>query len=678
MRFKKYLAVSVFLFVAVSFSQGIFVRPSCAEPKKPVVVPGKTFLPLRILARPFSNIYKEADEKSSIVEENVPIFQPYFVYTRPNVTVAGTATEGWYEVGEDNKGNIKGWMKAEDVMEWKQTMCLAYEHPAGRKPVLMFEKLDALRDLVKMTSNERAKKTEAYYQQIESKNIPADFPIVSAEPKDAIDMKDQFYLLPILEHSVIEIEGREGRLLKMAAATKAERGGGTLKNPEAATGSGTASANPEANILKKLALDLVYVVDTTASMQPYIDATLKAVKDISLKLNQNAEAGFSVRFGIWGYRDSMEIPGIEYTVKNYTPELQNAKDFEATLSGVKAASVGSMDYPEDVFSGVDKAMRETKWSENSLHIMILLGDAPNHELGHKWNASGQSAETLRTFASDNKYYLFALHIKDPQTAEFHEPAADQFKALSKNRGVDESSYWAVKSDQMNEFESASKTIADGLVNLITEAKKGTLKLDDVQKAAASSDPKTEDVKAKVSKMGYAALVDWIGRETDTKAPRDIIAWVTDKDLIDPVVPSLDVRVLINKKQIDSLKTVLQEIMTAGRRGIIAGEKFFDALQAVPSVASRAGDQIRNAKSLAETGLVPEFMQDLPYQSKIMSMSNDLWDSWSLDQQEEFLNEVDAKIQLYVVIHDEPKGWIALNKGDDPDEHVYPLSLTALP
>lgn len=231
---------------------------------------------------------------------------------------------------------------------------------------------------------------------------------------------------------------------------------------------------------------------------------------------------------------------------------------------------------------------------------------------------------------------------------------------------------------MDEFESTSKTIADGLVSLITDAKKGTLTMADVQKAAASSDPKNEDVKAKVSKLGYAALVDWIGKETDTKAPRDIIAWVTDKDLIDPVVPSLDVRVLINKKQIDSLKTVLQEIMTAGRRGIIAGEKFFDALQAVPSVASRSGDQIRNAKSLAETGLVPEFMQDLPYQSKIMSMSNDLWDSWSLDQQEEFLNEVDAKIQLYVVIHDEPKGWIALNKGDDPDEHVYPLSLTALP
>jgi len=54
-------------------------------------------LPLRVLARPFSNIYKQPDEKSGIVRENVPVFQSYFVYTRPKVTVAGTKSEGWYE-----------------------------------------------------------------------------------------------------------------------------------------------------------------------------------------------------------------------------------------------------------------------------------------------------------------------------------------------------------------------------------------------------------------------------------------------------------------------------------------------------------------------------------------------------------------------------------------------------
>lgn len=80
-----------------------------AQDRKPVVVPGKTFLPLRVLARPFSNIYQEVSESSTIVEENVPVFQSFFVYTRPeDVSVTSTKVEGWYEVGSDNRGTALG------------------------------------------------------------------------------------------------------------------------------------------------------------------------------------------------------------------------------------------------------------------------------------------------------------------------------------------------------------------------------------------------------------------------------------------------------------------------------------------------------------------------------------------------------------------------------------------
>jgi len=684
MCFKKCFKIFIGLVLIVGLCNGVW-----AEKRKPVVLAGKSFLSLRVLARPFSNIYKAADDQSAIVKENVPVFQSYYVYTRPDVNVTATWSGGWYEVGSDNRGTMLGWMKADDVMEWKQTMCLAYEHPGGRKPVLMFKYLFALRELVKAPAEERKQRAEKYYQDIESKTIAKDFPIVSVEPKGAIDITEQFYLLPILEHSEIEIEGREGRLLKLAAATKAERGGGTLEEPdvpaagsetnlEAATGDQKDAGNLEGAALKNLQMDIVYVIDMTASMGPYINATKEAIADMSRSITQDPETAKSVRFGLWGFRDSVSIPGIEFNTKNFTPQLQNKDAFELTLAGVKAAKVDSKDYAEDVYAGVDKAMRETQWTENALHIIVLLGDAPAHEVGHQWNESGQSAETLRTFADDQKLSLFAVHIKNSRAPKHWEQTETQFRTLSQNRGLETSSYWAVPSKDMNEFRTVSKEIAQGLVGLVKAAKQGTLSGTTVQTAVSSPPAAKEDIKSKIKKMGYAALVDWLGREKGEKAPRDIIAWVTDKDLLDPAIQSLDVRVLINKKQIDSLRKVLQEIMTAGRRGIIGGEKFFDSLQAVPSAASRAGDQIKNAKSLADTDLVPEFMADLPYKSQIMSMSNELWSSWSLDQQEEFLNQVDAKVKLYIAIHDEPKGWITLHKGDDPDDHVYPLSLTALP
>ena len=286
MYFRKRLAIVI---AAVMIS-GLFQFDAMAQSaRKPVNVPGKTFLPLRVLARPFVNIYQEADAGSKIVEENVPVFQSYFVYTRPNVSTTGTKAEGWYEVGSDNRGTVFGWMKAEDVLEWKQTMCLAYEHPTGRKPVLMFDQLAPLRELITKSSEERVKQTEAYYQQMNKRPLPKDFPVIAMEPEDAIDITKQFYLLPILEYAPIEIEGREGRLLKLASAPKSGIGGGTVKDSATDSMSKESdSTNPEAEVFKKLRIDIVYAVDMTGSMSEYIQLTLETIKDMARLITQDA------------------------------------------------------------------------------------------------------------------------------------------------------------------------------------------------------------------------------------------------------------------------------------------------------------------------------------------------------------------------------------------------------
>lgn len=677
---RRYIVPCIVLIMVI----GIYHNVLAQDPKQPVVVPGKTFLPLRVLARPFSNIYQEPDESSPIVEENVPAFQTFFVYTRPDVSVTSTATEGWYEIGSDVRGTILGWMKAADLMEWKQTMCLAYTHPGGRQPVLLFEELDSLRELLKAPTDNRIQNSEKYYQQINSGDIPADFPIVSREPDDYIDIVEQFYLLPILEHAPFEIGGVEGRLLKIAAATKSERGKEDIaSSPESSTGNaGNPSTNPETGMVRdRLAMDIVYVVDMTASMQPYINLTVEAIRDMARWVTKDSDLTQSIRFGLWGYRDSLMLPGIEFTTKNFTPGLQDVSTFERTLNAVNVANVGSEDYPEDMFSGMDKAMRETQWTEGAMHVIVLIGDAPAHEPGHDWNQSGQSANTLRDFANPpDSYYVLALHIKDSQAQEFWDLTETQFRTLSQNPGVETSSYWNVAAEDRRGFATVSKAIAEGLAHFVKSAKAGAIVVSPSSQPPSSSGAPTSDetIEDKVMQLGYAALVEWIGREKGAKAPRDVTAWITDKDLLDPDIQALDVRILLSKNELDSLKTVLQEIMTAGRRGIIGGEDFFTALQSVPSVASRAGDQIKSAQNIAESGLMPEFMMDLPYQSRIMNMSNELWSSWGVDQQEEFLNEVDAKIKLYAAIHSTPNGWISLNEGDDPSEYVHPVSLESLP
>ena len=707
--------------------------------RKPVTISGKSFLPLKVLARPFSNIYKEADEKSAVVEENVPVFQTYFVYSKPKESVTSTETKGWYEVGSDKRGTVLGWMKADDVMEWKQAMCLAYEHPTGRKPVLMFENIEPLRELVKLPAEERVKKAEEYYQQIASKDFPKDFPIVSMEPEGAIDITKQFYLLPILESAGVEIEGREGRLLKLAAATKSGRGkktlGATSKTTEekkqgevklsssvspdptnqavdsaaeattegnkivaqndTVKGNSTALADTSPSsdakiventleggldldqaLIDKLNMDIVFVVDMTSSMQPYIDATREAIKGISQQISGDPAIADKVRFGLWGYRDATEIPGMDFDAKNFTEQLQDVSSFTQIMENVKVTPKGSAGYDEDVFSGVDQAMRNTAWRENALKILVLVGDAPSHEPGHKWNLSGQSAETLRIFADDNNISLAALHIINPKANQYNELAEQQFRTLSHNPGTEDSVYIVIPSTDLAQMTSEANALAGDFIALMKEASQGHVAKEVIpQPSKQGAIPKTQQ---KSRKLGVAALVTWIGSQKGIEAPSDTTAWVTDKDLIDPSVSSLDVRVLLNKNNLNSLKKTLGEILTAGSRGQISGEDFFDALVAVATIGERDPEQIRNAKNLAATGLLPEFMVGLPYKSQIMEMNNELWSSMSIDQQQEFLNGLDAKLQLYTTIHDTPDGWVALTAGADEDEKVYPLSLEALP
>ena len=670
------LAMASMLVMLVGLPHALAVE----DRRVPVKIEGKSVLPLKVLARPFSNIYKEPDVSKGTVEENVPTFQPYFVYTRPEVSVTTTEVIGWYEVGSDNRGTVLGWMRAEDVLEWKQTLSLAYTHPQGRHPVLMFEKLDVLQDLVKSGSDVRTQRAEDLYAALLEGQISPEFPVVSVEPQKAVDISKQFYLLPVLEFGPVEVDRRPARILKLAAATAAgpdAREKSTIKdNPEYLKEATQAATEVQSEKLKTLGLDLVFVMDLTSSMQPYIDATLEVIKKMAQYITKDADMRTSVSFGLWGYRDSPDVPGLEFLTKNFTPELQPIDQFEKTLSSVKAARVGSDDYPEDVFSGVDKAMRDTRWRDNALRFIVLMGDAPSHELGHRWNYSGQTEKTLRSYADDQKIYLLAFHIKDPRAVQFHELAETQFRHLARNKGVDSgSSYYSSDARDLEGFTRATNAIAEEFVGIVAAAKQGQVAATASKPPANPSSP-SPDARAIAANMGHAALVEWIGKETEAKAPRDVTAWAVDKDLIDPSIQALDVRLLINKRQLDSLKTVLGQVINAGRRGQIGGESFFTALQATVAMAARNPEQIKNAASMKD--LIPEFLDGLPYQSKLMAMSNDLWASWSTDEQDEFIRELDAKIQYYAAIHDTPGGWIQLNKGDDPDEAVYPIDINMLP
>ncbi|MDL2207238.1 hypothetical protein LJB82_00775 [Desulfovibrio sp. OttesenSCG-928-M16] len=675
----------------------LFALPAVAEERHPIPVNESSALPLRVLTRPLSSLYKDASE-STVLQSNLPTFQSYFVYTRPMGEELDSGS-GWYEVGTDEKGTIAGWIKAGDLFEWKQTMCLAYTHPEGRQPVLMFEDEEPLAALAGLEDDKRRGEVAGYYAEIDkaaaaASLLPKDFPVVSVEPKMAVDLAKQFYLLPILEHKSLNIEGREGRLLRIAAVSGSGEGARESSDLRSNSGAVQAAATESASAagkLEDLKFDVVFVMDTTRSMQPYIAKVTEVVRTISKNIAANPALNEKIAFGVWAYRDSMSIPDIGYLVNNFTPQLKPVEDFLPVLEQVKETATDSVDMPEDMFAGLEAAITQTAWrGDEAMRIIVLVGDAPSHELGHKWNSSGQDENTLRILATQNRINLLSLHVMNPNAAKRHHKTAErQFKALAVNPGSDMPFYWGVNSNDIQGFAAISEDITATVADF---AQAGQTVFADAPpmagtdpaltgatgQAQGASGSASGPTRADIQNMLKAAAVTWLGSQTNAQAPRDVEAWVADKDLADPSRQSLEVRLLINKRQLDSLATLLDEVLQAGRYNQISGEDFFSSLQAASAVASRNPDMLSSAPNLAKSGLIPDFLSNLPYTSQLMDMNNDLWASWGPDEQDSFLNQIEAKVKAYASMHDNPEIWVALNMGDDAAEYVAPVPLELLP
>lgn len=664
--------------------------PSLAAERTPVTIGESSSLSLRVLTRPMASLYADATGKT-VLKSNLPAFQSYFVYDRPTGEALDSGT-GWYEVGTDEKGTIAGWIKAEDLFEWKQTMCLTYTHPEGRHPVLMFDDEDALAKLAQSEAAKRVENAQNLYAAIDSaakgeKELPANFPVLSIEPKMAVDVSKQFYLLPILEHKTATFDGREGRLLRVAAVSgngsKARERSDLRSNKDYLAAAAT-GAEAHAKKLEEMKVDLVWVVDTTRSMGPYIDSVRAIMQNVSKQVAADPALNGKISFGAWGYRDSESIAGIEYNTRNFTPQLQPVDTFVKTLDGMQETKIDSVDLPEDMFAGVADAIEKTAWRENSLRFVVLVGDAPSHDAGHKWNSSGQDENTLRALATDRHINLFALHILPPTAKKFNKIGERQFTCLATNPGQEKAMYGAVRGSGMAAFDKQAALIATAVIDFGSNAAKGNGQILAAEAAPDTAKPETTDSalgelnRADVDKAIRAAAVTWLGSKAKAEAPRDVEAWVADKDLLDPGKQALEVRILLNKRQLDSLATLLSDVLKAGRENQVSGEDFFTSLQAASAVASRNPDMLANAPSLAQSGLIPDFLAGLPYHSQLMDISNDLWASWGPDEQDSFLNRLEAKVKAYASVHDNPDIWVALNKGDDPSEYVSPVQLELMP
>ena len=193
-------------------------------------------------------------------------------------------------------------------------------------------------------------------------------------------------------------------------------------------------------------------------------------------------------------------------------------------------------------------------------------------------------------------------------------------------------------------------------------------------------PQASEVERKTALVGRAMQLAYLGRETDSRAPRLIDAWVSDRDLIDQTQKTLEVRALIGKNQLSNLQETLEAIVAAGERTTMSAKDFFSQLRGAAAALARDPDKVSTlqVKRLADVGLVGEWLDDLPYTSQIMNLTESRWLSRTYAEQQEVLDAIEEKIRLYRRIHDDTDRWIDLSGRDSKGESVTTIPLDALP
>lgn len=115
--------------------------------------------------------------------------------------------------------------------------------------------------------------------------------------------------------------------------------------------------------------DLLFLIDTTGSMGPHIDAAKNQMKSIVDNIEEAFLSEAEVRIAVVGYKDHMDKPSIQFL--DFTSDTDTVRQFIDSLN-----AIGGADLPEDVLGGVRQAL-DASWQLQN-RCVIHIADAPGH------------------------------------------------------------------------------------------------------------------------------------------------------------------------------------------------------------------------------------------------------------------------------------------------------------
>ncbi len=646
--------------------------PQCSP--APMLQPGKTLLLERVLVRPGGKLSASPDGAGGAI---VPAFTALFVYGR-------SADGKFVQVGARSDCKPQGWMPQDALVSWRHDMVAAFTARNNRDRVLFFG-TDMVPKSVLALTDTAAKAAEL---QRAASSGPAAAGIVAEEPATPVDINKQFYLLPILDAKIAHFaEGREADILHVASLTQRASALPGTSAPSAAVSpppAGSAGAAPERH---NFTTAVVFVLDATQSMDPYLDRSRQTLDKILAKVEAE-HLQDRVRFGLVAFRDDPKaVPAIEYGTRVYADpgKIATRAAFDKAVHGLRAARVSSRAVAEDVYAGMETAIDKIDWSSFDGRFIVLVTDASAREPNSGIVSTKLDEGALAILAREKNIAILSVHLLTPEGGDKeHARAEKQYKVLSAYPG-EGALYYPVPAGSVSEFGKRADTIANSLVHLIESAEdNGGARPDappppppQVAKPESRADPQAAS--ADIAAVGYAMRMAYLGKLAGSSAPTMFDSYALNWDMAHHDVKSLDIRILMSKSQLSDLAATVSAIYDAFQKGIGDPPGLAQQLRSALLTLSRDPTKIGAAgnRELTEAAL-GEYLDGLPFQSKVMGIDQDAWLGMSPGDQQDLIDHLAVDLELYRHFEDDRDHWVKLAPDAAPEDAVYPVPLDAMP
>ena len=144
------------------------------------------------------------------------------------------------------------------------------------------------------------------------------------------------------------------------------------------------------------------------------------------------------------------------------------------------------------------------------------------------------------------------------------------------------------------------------------------------------------------------------------------------------VPNVEVAVLLTKAQLNDLHAQIGAIIdNAERTKKTDSTDFFQGILSASARTARDPNMPTQGKTLAELGVLGEFLDGLPYRSEVMLLTEEDWYRKSIGEQTAFINRLKSKLARYEEYDRDRKNWETFGTFSAND-WVYRVPLNMLP